>query len=175
MVILYLLLLLLFLVLASTFFLYLIISNCIGAPFVPSKKRDIGRIVELAEIRKGDVIYDIGSGDGRLLIEAAKAGAKKCIGIEVNPILVKYSRIKAKLSGQQDKIEVRRGNIWKEKIDQVDTVFTYFIPAHMERLGKKLKKELKPGTKIISNKFKFPNLEEKYYDKESQIFVYKIR
>lgn len=136
-----------------------IFSLLFGAPFVKSKKNARKEMLKVARIQKGDIIFDLGSGDGTLLIEAVKNyNFKKAYGIEINPILVLISKIKIIFKGLQNKIEIKQGDFLKEDLNKATIILVYLWPKVQRKLEKKFKKELKPGTQIVSNAFPFQNL-----------------
>lgn len=143
--------------------LYLTVSFFTGAPFVPSNRKSAQAMVDIAKIKPGMIVYDLGSGDGRLLRAATKKGAH-AVGIEINPFLVLWSRMK--------KLTVRWQNLWTADIQDADVVFVYLLPGHMKKLEQKLKSELRPGALIVSNSFIFPNLNIVRQDKENHIYVF---
>lgn len=127
-----------------------------GAPFVPSSKEHVREMLEFAEIKPGELVVDLGSGDGRLLIESAKLNAS-AIGWEINPLLCSWSRFMVKKAKLEDKIKIFRGNLWNADISRADVVTLYLITHKMKRMKDKLLKELKPGARIVSNGFRFPD------------------
>lgn len=126
-----------------------------GPFFVPTRRKYVPRIIEMLDIKPGEKIVDLGSGDGRLLIAIAQAGGE-AHGFEHNPLLVWRSRHNAKRSGFADKIFVYQGNFWSADISKYDAVVIYSIPYIMRRLEEKLRKELKPTARVVSYSFKFP-------------------
>lgn len=144
---------------------YLAVSFFTGGPFVPSRKKSVEKMIELARIKPGMTVYDLGSGDGRILREAQKYGAK-AIGIEMNPFLVLFCRMK--------KLHVRWQNLWTADIHDANAVFVYLLPINMKKLEHKLRKELRPGTRVVSNSFIFPNLKIVRQDKENHIYVFRV-
>lgn len=155
------------------FFLFLCLAFVTGGPFVPSSKKSVSAMIKLAHITPGQTIMDIGSGDGRVLFESAKHGAY-AIGIELNPYLVHYSRIRAFLGQYKGTVRVLWGNLWKTNLSQADVVFVYLIPWKMDTLAAKLKKELKPGSLVVSNSFIFPGWKVLRKDPLRHIYVFKI-
>lgn len=133
------------------FVLYItIIGDIKGAPFTKSSQIEIQTMFDFAAIKKNETIIDLGSGDGTILIETAKRGAK-AIGIELNPFLVWYSRMRVKLLGYEDKVSVKYGDFKKFSIKDADVVFLYLLPKTTNNLQKKLTRELKFGARTISN------------------------
>ena len=153
------------------FILFLCLAFMTGGPFVPSSKRSVAAMVKLAKLRPGQTVIDVGSGDGRVLFEAAKQGAN-AVGIEINPYLVHYTRIRAFLGHYRGNITVLWKNLWSADLIQADVVFVYLIPWKMEVLAAKLQKELKPGSLVISNSFIFPGWKITRKDAEHHVYVF---
>lgn len=156
---------------ASLFF-FLCLAFVSGAPFVPSKKGAKEAMIRLAHIKTGTRVYDLGSGDGRLLFLAAKQGAIAS-GFEINPYLVLLTRLRALFDHYRGSVSVSWTNLWKARISDGDVVFIYLLPWRMEELATKLTKELKTGTLVISNSFIFPNW--KIIDKDEINHIYAFR
>lgn len=159
--------------LMAGFFLFLCLAFVTGGPFVPSNKKSVEAMVNLAHIQKGQTIYDVGSGDGRVLFESAKHGAKT-YGIEINPYLVWYTRILAFFGHYRGNVTVVWRNLWNTDISRADVVFVYLIPWKMDVLAEKLKKELKPGSLVISNSFIFPGWKILRKDTVHHVYAFKI-
>lgn len=142
------------------FVIYFILRPMLfGAIYFPTTPRSVETMRKLAEITPGQKIADLGSGDGRILIALAKAGAETH-GYEVDPFLVMRSRRAIRKAGLERKAFVHWKSFWKTDLGHYDTVVAYGFPHIMKKLGNKLKRELRPGTKVISNVFTFPNLHE---------------
>jgi cyclopropane fatty-acyl-phospholipid synthase-like methyltransferase len=131
-------------------------------------------MLELADIQKGDVLYDIGSGDGRILIMAAKKFDIKTFGIEVDPIRVLWSRLSVSLQGLNDRVKVIWGNFHDMEIAKATVVTVYQSTSVNKTLLNKFKHELKPGTRIVSYYFSFFGWEPFKIDEEKRIYLYKI-
>lgn len=144
---------------------YLCLAFVTGAPFVPSTRPVAEKMVELARIHKGQVVYDLGSGDGRILKLATAAGAK-AIGFEINPFLALYANLRD--------ARTRWKNFWSQDLSHADVIFVYLLPWKMARLGEKITRECKPGTLIVSNSFIFPNLKILRQDTFHHIYVFRI-
>jgi protein-L-isoaspartate O-methyltransferase len=140
-----------------------------GALFVPTHEKTVKEIVRLAEITPGVIAADIGSGDGRIVIELAKAGAK-VTGFEIVRVLAWWSNRRIKQLGLENTALIKRTDFWKEDFSRYDRVVVFGITHIMDRLSKKLKLELRPGTLIISNGFELPGFDLK--QKQNGIFVY---
>lgn len=140
-----------------------------GAIYVPSRKDRIDKIIELAEIKPGEKAVDLGSGDGRLVIALAKAGAE-AYGYEIDPTLVRSSKKNIQEAGLKAFIEW--GSFWQADLSQFDVVVIYGMSHVMKRLEKKLGKELRKGTRVICNSFEFPNWSCK--KKENNVYLYQV-
>jgi|SRR3989344_7903009 len=136
---------------------FLILAMFTGAPLVPSKPPTVERMLKLLNLKKGQILYDLGSGDGKILITAAKQGAQG-IGIEINPYAVLLSWVLAILAGVVKSVHFEWGNYWQHSLSAADAVVVYAMPQFMPRLAVKLQKELKKGTRIVSNTFTIPQL-----------------
>ena len=137
------------------------ISSCFfGAPFQPSSNKALREIINLAKVKRGDRVADLGSGNGKIVIEFAKLGAE-AHGYEINPLLVWLSRRKIKNLGLQKKAFIHSGNFMNSPLGKFNIITSFQISYIMPGLEKKLKKELKKGTKVISNTWKFPNWKPK--------------
>ena len=143
-----------------------------GAPFVPTKNPAAVSMIKLARIKKGDKVYDLGSGNGKLLFLAAKAGAR-AVGYEINPMLVLYSNFLAFFSPYRGRVITKWKNFWHADIHDADVVFIYLLPWKLDRLAAKLKKDCKKGTIIVSNSFIFPGWKILRQDRANHIYVFK--
>ena len=150
------------------FFIYTIFAIINGAPYVPTAKKNIGDMLRLINLKKNDLLVDLGSGDGRILFQAAKTGCK-CIGIEINPTLYWWSKIMAKLKGYNN-IFILRDDLWNFDLKNVDVLTLFFIPSKMEKLMIKIKNEMRPGSRVVSNMFKFPNWQ--YTENSGKMYLY---
>ncbi|MFH1048875.1 MAG: class I SAM-dependent methyltransferase [Patescibacteria group bacterium] len=140
-----------------------------GAPYVPIPKNGLDKMVEFANIKFGQKAVDLGSGDGRIMIAMAKAGAI-VHGYEINPLLVWWTQRKIKKEGLEGKVFVHLKSFWNADLSSFDIVTLFGVRKIMGRLEEKLDKELKPGAKIISFGFSFPN--RQYLKKEQATFLY---
>ncbi len=131
-----------------------------GGMYVGTPTEAIPAMIELAEIQPTDIVMDLGSGDGRLLIAAAKAGARKSIGYEIQHWLVKQSREAVTAEHLSDKIEILPESFWHVDVSNTNLVLLYQISYAMKRIEEKLQRELPVGARVVANGFKFPNWKE---------------
>lgn len=123
------------------------------APFVPTPPEVVSRMLELAEIKQGDVLYDLGSGDGRIVVAAAKKFGIRAVGFEIDPGLVKDSRQFVKQAGLEELVEIREQDIRTVDFSPASVVTMYLYPAANLRLRPVLMRELQPGSRVISHDF----------------------
>jgi hypothetical protein len=131
-----------------------------GAIFVPTPDEAVKAMMQLAHIHSDDIVMDLGSGDGKLLIAAAKSGAKKAVGYEIQRWLVNKSRNSATAENLENKIEVVCRSFWHADVSNTTVILLYQISYAMKGLEEKLQKELPVGARVVSNGFKFPNWKE---------------
>lgn len=121
------------------------------ASFIPTPAEVVDRMLEIAQVTAGDVVYDLGSGDGRIVIRAAKKYGARGVGIEIDPKLVEHSRQEARKQGVDHLVEFRAGDIRKTDISQ-STVVTLYLTADMNlELKPTFERQLKPGTRVVSH------------------------
>jgi SAM-dependent methyltransferase len=127
-----------------------------GAPFVPTPSRVLHKMMELADIKPGEKVYDLGCGDGRLIIEARKKYRAKAVGIEISPLVYLLARLRAFLSGAD--VTFILGNFLDHDISNADVVFCYLLEGHMKKLQDKFK-TLKRDCRIVCHQFEIPGWE----------------
>ena len=166
--ILYLLLSLIFIVFLLYVIILLLYSMLFGAPYAAVGSERLAVIMELLSPKKGEKIADLGSGDGRIVIQAAKQGAK-ATGYEINPVLVWISRSKVRKSGVKARIVQR--SLWRVHLAEYDAITLYGTTHMMRRLENKLKRELRPGSRVVSNHFTFPTLSIKKSKNDVHLYI----
>ncbi len=122
-------------------------------PFVPSPEEVVNGMLKLADVHKGDVVYDLGCGDGRIVITAAKDFGARGIGVDINPERIKEATDNAKKSGVADQVTFREGDLFTANLDGATVVTLYLLPNVNLRLKPKLLHDLKPGTRVVSHSF----------------------
>jgi SAM-dependent methyltransferase len=139
------------------------------APFVPTKMENIRKILKLAGVKKGKKFYELGSGDGRVVIAAAKLKAD-AVGVEQSWIRVIYSKyIASKL--RLKNVKFYHGNIFEKTYTDADVIYIYLLNKGVSRLEGKLKKELKKGSVLITQTYHFPNW--KPYQRQEDFWLYR--
>lgn len=154
-------------------FFYMTLAFITGAPYVPSTTSVSEVMIKLARIKKGETVFDLGSGDGRLLFMASTLGAK-AIGLEINPYLVIFSGVKALFSSHRKTVRTYWKNFWRADFQAADVAFVYLLPWRMKQLEQKLLKEMKPGSRVVSNSFIFPNIPCSAKDETHHVYLFTI-
>lgn len=125
----------------------------LDVPYVPSPNEVVDGMLKLANVQKSDVVYDLGCGDGRIVIAAAKDHGAKAVGVDINPERIEEARANAKKAGVEELVRFEENDLFKANIAEATVVTLYLLPTVNERLKPKLLKELKPGTRIVSHSF----------------------
>jgi len=123
------------------------------APYVPTPQEVVDRMLELAEVSDGDVVYDLGSGDGRIVITAAARYGVKAVGFEISPGLVKRARDNIKEAGLEHLVEIREEDIRTVDLSPATVVTLYLYPGANLRLRSMIQRQLKPASRVISHQF----------------------
>jgi len=159
------------------FFCFSLIFSALSfAPWLPSRERDLKRIGELAALRPGQIFYDLGAGDGRVAIYAAKNLKVKARGVEMALPFYLICRLRQLFNRGAD-LEFKFNNLYKENLASADAVYFFSLPASLnEKFFAKLRRELKPGVKIISYAFKLdgwrPAAVSRPTEKDLPIYLY---
>jgi SAM-dependent methyltransferase len=122
-------------------------------PFVPTPNETITEMLKLAEIGPGDVLFDLGSGDGRILIAAAKYYGIRAIGIEIDPGRVLLAQTNARQAGVDHLVSILQGDFFQVNFSEASVITMYLLTRVNEKLRPKLWRELKPGCRIVSHRF----------------------
>jgi protein-L-isoaspartate O-methyltransferase len=127
------------------------------AVFVPTPKDVVGKMLELASVKKEDVLYDLGSGDGRIVIAAAKKHGCKAIGVELDKELVEKSRERARVAGVEIVVEFQCMDLFESDFNSATVVALYILPEMSRKLIPKFDK-LQPGSRIVCHEFAIPGV-----------------
>lgn len=120
--------------------------------YVPTPQAVVDRMLELAEVKAGDVVYDLGCGDGRIVVTAAKKYGVKAIGFDIDPQRVKEARENVRAAGVEHLVRIEQKDIFKLDLREASVVTLYLLPSLNVRLMPQLKR-LKPGSRIVSHNF----------------------
>lgn len=138
-----------------------------GAPYLPTLKKQAGTAFELLDLQPGQVLLELGSGDGRVLAMAADRGIK-AIGYELNPILVAYSRVR--LWKYRGLAEVRFANFWSKELPECDGIYVFLLDKYMDKLYKKVMQEMTNPVRLVSFAFQIPGY--KHTTEKNGLYLY---
>lgn len=133
-----------------------IYAAIIGAPIAVTSKLRVRQIIKTAEIKPNDKFYELGTGTGRVIVSAAKFSKAMVVGFELSPIFYLITLFNLKIHGVK-KYKIFLKDFFSANLENADVVFCFLMPRTIERLKKKLEKELKPGTRVISYAFEIKN------------------
>lgn len=156
----------------------LLFSAFKGAPYVPTSKRQLNTILENAHLKKGAQFVELGSGDGRMVRLAVKKFGVKGIGIEINPLLIWWSRLLSRWDGTSKGVHFIQKNVFNYSLVNVDCLYIFLMPELIVKLLPKFKSELQKGTTIVSHGFKIVGFEKHLIhtvqDKAFSTYYYKV-
>jgi SAM-dependent methyltransferase len=125
----------------------------IAGPYVPTPWVIVDEMLKLADIRADDVVYDLGSGDGRLVITAAKRYKARGVGVELQPELIEMANAGAKKEEVADRVKFVQGDLFETDIQEASVITLYLLPQFVTRLVPRFRAELRPGTRIVSHDY----------------------
>ena len=134
-------------------------ANAPDVVYVPTPQPVVDAMLRLAEVKPGDVVYDLGSGDGRIPITAAKRYGVRAVGIEIVPWLVRDARANARKAGVANLVDIREADLFQTDYREASVVTLYLLSSLNEKLRPKLLAELKPGSRIVSHSFRMGDWE----------------
>lgn len=122
-------------------------------PYVPTRQNVVEAMLSLAKVKKGDVVYDLGCGDGRIVITAAKLYGTNGVGVDIDPERIKEANENAKKENVANRVKFIEGDLFKQDFSKATVVTLYLLPEVNKKLQPLLLKQLKPGTRIVSHAF----------------------
>lgn len=140
-----------------------------GAPYLPTLEKQRKTALDLLELKPGQTLVELGSGDGRMLVAAANQGIRS-IGYELNPLLVVYSWLITRR--YKDLVTIRWGNFWNVKLPECDGIYVFLLDRFMSKLYKKITQEISGSVKLVSFAFKIPEIKHK--TEKSGLYLYII-
>jgi cyclopropane fatty-acyl-phospholipid synthase-like methyltransferase len=136
-----------------------------AAPWVPLSNKEIRRMLSLAGVKPGEKVYDLGSGDGRILIIAAREFGAETVGYEISILPYIISKIRIAFARLQDKIKINFSSFYKTDLSEADVITVFLLPEAMKKLSPIFRKGLKPGARIVSYAFAMKDWEPMKVDK----------
>ncbi len=130
-----------------------IASPPLDVPYVPTPQEVVDRMLQLAKVGKNDILFDLGCGDGRIVVTAAKAHGARCTGIDIDPERIAEAKENAKKAGVTDKVTFRVANLFETDLSSASVVTLYLLPSINTKLRPRLWKQLKVGSRVVSHAF----------------------
>ncbi len=170
--------LLVFLYLAAVFSilygLWMLIPFFYGLPWVPTETERARKALEMAKLQPDEVLYDLGSGDGRILCLAVEMFDAKAVGIEIGILQYWFTQLKCCLTGKKSRVNVRRENFYRANLSDADLIFAFLTSTETFLLRKKLERELKPGSRVIAVSADFADWKPIAFDDDELLFLYEM-
>lgn len=168
------LVILLILALIAIFMVWIFWSSIIGAGFQPTSRKLVKQMLDMAEVGSSDIVYDLGSGDGRIVIDSVKKYNAKAVGMEADPLRVFWSRLIIIILGIGNRAKIVWGNFFNQNISEATVVTLFLSDTANQKLKSKFQEELKPGTRIVSYVWTFKGWIPVKVNKAEEIYLYVI-
>jgi hypothetical protein len=152
--------------------LWILVPALYGLPPVPTNRERIRRALELAKLQPNEILYDLGAGDGRVLLIAARDFGAKAVGIEIGPIQCILAWLRITAAGFGDQIRIRWGNFYQADLNDADVVFVYATSKEVMKLAPHLEGQMKKGARLVSISADFNDWEPTVVDERGLIFIY---
>jgi len=146
-------------------------TNFVGAPWVPTSMGMVNKMLKLAEVGPDDIVYDLGCGDGRTIITAAWRYGARAIGVEIDPLRYIWCQLLITVLGLRKRIRIIYGNFFKQDLSEATVVTCYLLQDTNSKLEEKFKKELRIGTRVVSNTFTFLGLHFVRQDGDARLYT----
>ena len=147
-------------------------SNYKGSPWVPTTFKMVHKMLDLADIQPNELVYELGCGDGRIAVIAARKYQARVVGIELNPFLWLWCQLVITIFGIRSRVKVVLGNFYKQDLRDAEVVVCYLLPKTNKELEGKLLRELRPGTRVVSNTFLFYQVRLSKRDRKALLYIF---
>ena len=154
--------------------LWALVPALYGLPPVPTRPERIRKALQLANLQPNETLSDLGAGDGRVLLIAAREFGAKAVGLEIGPIQCALIWLRARSNDLGNQIQARWGNFYKADLREADVVFIYATSKEVTRLAPHLETQMKKGARLVSISADFPEWEPQQFDDRDLIFVYEM-
>lgn len=148
-------------------------TNARGAPWWPTSMKTVHKMLRLAEVGPEDVVYDLGCGDGRTLLIAARRFGARAVGIELDPLRYLWCQMLITVLGLRSRVEIVRGDFFNQDLSDADVVTCYLLQGTNAKLMTKFSRELRPGARVVSNTFTFPGLQPVREDGRARLYLFR--
>lgn len=125
----------------------------LDVPYVPTPQAVVDKMLEMGRVRRSDVLYDLGCGDGRIVVTAAKKHGARGVGIDIDPVRIEEAKQNAQQAGVTDRVEFRVGDLFESDFSNASVVTLYLLPEINLKLRPQLWRQLKVGTRVVSHAF----------------------
>ena len=132
-------------------------------------------MLDMAKVGPGDIVYDLGCGDGRIIITAARHYGARAVGIELDPFRYLWCQFLITMLGLRDRVRIIYGDFYKQEVSDADVVTCYLLQSTNNKLQAKFQKELSPDARIVTNFFTFPKLHLVRHDAQDKLSLYKTK
>lgn len=146
-------------------------TNFLGAPWVPTSMSVVHKMLTIAEVGPEDLVYDLGCGDGRMIITAVRRYGARAVGIEVDPLRYLWCQMLITIMGLRERVKIVFGDFFNQDLSAADVVTCYLLQDTNDRLEDKFRQELRPGTRVVSNQFTFAGLHKVRQDGEAKLYL----
>jgi len=155
--------------------IFIVWAGPVGAPWFPTSLKNVRRMLRLADVQPGEVVYDVGSGDGRVLFFAARNFGARAVGIEIDPLRCLWTQLLIWALGLRGQVRIVWDNIFAQDLSEADVVIIYLLPKTNVKLMKKLWRELRSGARIVTHLFPIPGWACDAIEEEGPLYLYTIR
>jgi SAM-dependent methyltransferase len=145
-----------------------------GAPWAPTPMSMVHKMLTMAGVGPEDVVYDLGCGDGRIILTAAKRYGAQAVGVEIDPLRYLLCQGLITILGLRGRVRILYGDFFSQDLSEADVVSCYLLRSTNKKLQSKFEQELKPGTRVVSNYFTFPRLNLADQDEEDELYLYRM-
>ena len=150
-------------------------TGTIGAPWEPTTMHMTHKMLQLAQVGADDTVYDLGCGDGRLIVAAARQYGAHAVGIEADPLRYVWCQVLITVLGLHKQVSVRFGNFFSHDLSPATVVTCYLLQETNDKLCPKLCQELSSGTRVVSNTYFFPELEPVQSDGKAHLYHFNLQ
>lgn len=153
----------------------IVLPAMVGGAWSPTRTRIVHKMLEYAKIQPGDVLVDLGAGDGRILLEAVRRHRIRVVGIEIDPLRWAYCRLRLGVSAGRNLASVRLANFFDVDLSFATVVTFYLSQAAADKLKEKLERELPEGARVVSYRRPIRGWKPSFHDHEDDVYVYEVR
>lgn len=145
-----------------------------GAPWAPTPMSMVHKMLTMAQVGPDDLVYDLGCGDGRMIVTAARGYGAQAVGVELDPLRYLWCQMLITVLGLRSRVRIVYGDFFAQDLSSASVVTCYLLRRTNKKLQGKFKQELHPETRVVSNYFTFPKLNLISQDDEAKLYLYKL-